>query len=296
VSSIQSLSFWQQDQNYWSQAASQAQSAAQSDALINVIGDAVTSQSKGLASIATQEALTRTNNSLTAALKSALAQTQSSTSSAANSTTSSSASSNSSSTTSSSAAPTPATGTGTVPLTANTSLLTLGIPQNGDISVSDGTNTTTYISTGSDTVSDLLNAINTNAYGNAQVNAYLNPSGDLVIAAQNTADPVLVGGTFASSIGFGVENNTFQPTTPAASTTSSSSGASSSGATSSSNTSATPSSSGTTGSETSSTGSSSSTTPAATLLNSAYQLQTGGTAELLLASSGSSGTLLNMLA
>jgi hypothetical protein len=32
------------------------------------------------------------------------------------------------------------------------------------------------------------------------------------------------------------------------------------------------------------------------LLNSAYALQTGGTAEILLASSGSGGTLLNLLA
>jgi hypothetical protein len=45
-------------------------------------------------------------------------------------------------------------------------LLTLGILAGGAITVSDGTNTTTYKSTGKDT-GDLLNAINKNAYGNA---------------------------------------------------------------------------------------------------------------------------------
>ncbi len=60
-----------------------------------------------------------------------------------------------------------------MPLTASTSLVTLGIIAKGTITVGDGTNTTTYASTGSDTVGDLLNAINKNAYGNAQVAAWL---------------------------------------------------------------------------------------------------------------------------
>ena len=47
-----------------------------------------------------------------------------------------------------------------MPLSANTALLTLGIPKNGTITVSDGTNTTTFASTGTDTVGDLINAIN----------------------------------------------------------------------------------------------------------------------------------------
>lgn len=303
IVSIQSLSFWQQDQQFWSQAQSQAQSQSQSAALIDTMSSALTTESQGLASIANQQALTRTNSALTAAVQAALQQSStsstgsSSTGSSSTGSTSSSGSASSGSGSSGTPTPaTPATGTGTVPLTNGTSLLTLGIPQNGDISVSDGTNTTTYVSTGSDTVGDLLNAINTtDVYGNAQVNAYLNPSGNLVITAQNTTDPVLVSGTFASNIGFGVTNDSFEPTAASSSSTSSSNGAGSTGASSGSGT---PAASGTTGSTSSSasTSGSSSTLPAASLFNSAYQLQTGGTAELLLASSGSSGTLLNLLA
>ena len=55
--SIQSLSFFQQDQNYWNQSQSVSQSLAQSDALITAMGTAMTNQASGLASIANQEAL-----------------------------------------------------------------------------------------------------------------------------------------------------------------------------------------------------------------------------------------------
>ena len=179
--SIGSISFWQQDQNYWTQAQTQSQASSASTSLITAIGSLSTNEAKGLASIATQEAITRTNNQLVAALKSAVAASQGT---------------STSSTTSSAAPPTPqaATGTGTVPLTTGTSLLTLGIPPSGTITVSDGTNTTTYTSTGTDTVGDLIAAINTSGPKNAQANAYLNSSGHLVITAQNNTDTISVGG------------------------------------------------------------------------------------------------------
>ena len=206
MSSIGSAtSFWQQDQNYWSQAQQTAQTQTASDSLITDMGTLMTNQVKGLASIATKEALTRTNNQLTAALKSAIAQTTGSTSS----------SSNGSSNTPAPATPTEATGTGTVPLLATTSLMALGIPPNSGISVSDGTYTTTYNTTGTDTVGDLINAINnTTQSNNAQVNAYLNTSGNLVISALNNTNSVSVTGLFAQNIGFGPQNDSFSPPPP----------------------------------------------------------------------------------
>ncbi len=265
--SIQSLSFWQQDQAFWSQAQSQAKASASSSALITAMGSAMTNEAKGLASIANKTALTRVNNQLTAALKSALQASQASSSASSSSSTSSTTGS-------------PAIGTGTVPLSATTSLLTLGIVPNGTITVSDGTNTTTYASTGTDTVGDLINAINNpNIATNALVKASLSASGHLVLTGSNDNVSVSVGGLFASNVGFGPKNDNFQPTAPASSTTGSSSSSSS----------------GTNGT----TGSSSTiapSAPAASLVNSAYALQTGGTAEFLLASGGAGGTLLNLLA
>jgi Flagellin hook IN motif len=267
--SIQSLSFWQQDQNFWNQAQAQAQASAASDALIGAMGSLMANEAKGLASIANKTALDRVNSQLTAALQSALQTAQQASSdSSASSTTGA-----------------PAVGTGTVPLSSTTSLLTLGIPQNGTITVSDGTNTTTYASTGSDTVGDLINAINNpNVATDAQVTASLNAHGQLVLTGNNKSVSISVGGVFASSIGFGAKNDSFLPTAPASSSSSSST-ASSSAATSAT--------SGTTGS----TGTSASASaPTASLFNSAYALQTSGTAETLLASSGLSGSLVNLLA
>jgi flagellar hook protein FlgE len=60
----------------------------------------------------------------------------------------------------------PATGTGTNTMLATTTLLSLGINSGDQITVSDGTNTTTYTSTGSDTVQDLMDYINSGASGN----------------------------------------------------------------------------------------------------------------------------------
>jgi hypothetical protein len=280
MSSIGSAtSFWQQDQNYWSQAQQTAQTQTASDSLITDMGTLMTNQVKGLASIATKEALTRTNNQLTAALKSAIAETTGSTSS----------SSNGSSNTPAPATPTEATGTGTVPLLATTSLMALGIPPNSGISVSDGTYTTTYNTTGTDTVSDLINAINdTTQSNNAQVNAYLNTSGNLVISALNNTNSVSVTGLFAQNIGFGPQNDSFSPPPPPSSSNASTSatGASPSSSTSSSSTtnssSSTSSSSGTPTS--SSNGKTSTGTSSSGLLNSALALQTGGTAATLLSS------------
>ena len=276
MSSIGSAtSFWQQDQNYWSQAQQTAQTQTASDSLITDMGTLMTNQVKGLASIATQEALTRTNNQLTAALKSAIAQTTGSTSSSSN--------------TPAPATPSEATGTGTVPLLATTSLMALGIPPNSGISVSDGTYTTTYNTTGTDTVGDLINAINnTTQSNNAQVNAYLNTSGHLVISALNNTNSVSVTGLFAQNIGFGPQNDSFSPPPPPSSSNASTSttGASTSSSTSSSSTtnssSSTSSSSGTSAS--SSTAKTSTGTSSSGLLNSALALQTGGTAATLLSS------------
>ena len=267
IGSIGSVSFWQQDQNNWNQAQVQAQTSAASDALITAMGNLMTNKVAGLASIANQEALDRVNAQLTAGLQSALQASQS-------------ASSPNASTTGA-----PAIGTGTVPLSPTTSLLTLGIPPNGTITVSDGTNETLYASTGSDTVGDLINAINNQSIAtNAQVTASLNDRGQLVLTGNNKAVPISVGGLFASDVGFGDKNDSFQPTAPTPSSSSSSATSSSSSSPASS-----------TGSASNSTGSSAN--PAAistaTLFNSSYALQTSGTAETLLASSGA---LLNVLA
>lgn len=268
IGSIGSISFWQQDQNYWSnvQAENQAQSA--STALISSMGAAVSNEAQGIASITNKEALDRVNAQLTAALQSAVQASQGTSSSGATSPTTGS----------------PATGTGTVPLSPTTALLTLGIPQNGTITVSDGTNTTTYASTGTDTVGDLIYAINNpNIAANAQVTATLNSSGQLVLTGKNDTNSISVGGVFASNVGFSANNDSFQPTAPTPSFSSSSSSTASSSTSTASNSAA----SSTAGSSASSTG---------ILNNSALALQTGSTAETLLSNSGLTGSLVDLLA
>lgn len=276
--SVQSLSFWQQDQNFWSQGKTQAQASAASDALITTMGSAVTNEVRGLASIANKSALDRVNTALTAAIQSVLQQSQSGSSTSSSS---SSSSTSSASGSSSSSGPAPATGIGTVPLSATTSLLTLGIPPSGTITVNDGTNTTTYASSGTDTVGDVINAINNpNVATDAQVTASLDASGHLVLTGKNDTVPISVGGVFASDVGFGPKNNSFQPvaaTSSAAGPSTSSASSSSSGA----------------GAPSTTAGNNSST---ATLFNSAAALQTGGTAAVLLASGGAAGSLVNLLA
>jgi hypothetical protein len=295
VGSVGSISFWQQDQNYWTQAQQNDQTQSESTTVISQMFNATANLSNGLSSIANQTALSRVNNALTAAVQSALqSETGSATSSASSSSSSSTASSSSSSSSTSSSsippvAAAPASGTGTVPLTTNTSLFTLGILRHGSISVSDGTNTTNYTSTGTDTVGDLINAINANAYGNANVAAGLNGSGQLVITSKDDTDTVTIGGTYAPNIGFGAGNQAFSPTTPPSSASTSSGSA---GTSSSSSPSTSSSSSGASTSSASTSTSTSSGIP----VNSAFALQTSGTAELLLAGNGLAGSLLDLLA
>lgn len=252
-----STSFWQQDQNYWSQQQSEAQSTAAENDLVSVMSSAQTTKETGLSKIANQEALSRVNNEIAADEKLLSSSSGSTSSGSSGSSTSSSPY---------------ATGTGTVPLSMSTPLSTLGIPPNGTVAVSDGTNTTTYTSTGTDTIADLIGAINANAPGNAYVSASLNGSGKLVITAKNTTETITVSGTFASDVGFGNGNTTFKPA-PKSSTTSSSS----------------------TNSSASSTSNSGSTAKSTAGVVSAASLNTIS-AESVLSQSGVTGSLVDMLA
>jgi len=278
--SVGSGSFWQQDQNFWARSQQITQAQTLSSTVIDQMFGASSTLTTGLASIANQTALDRVNTALSAAVQGALNPASSgSTASSSTSSTASSASSSSNAAASSAKPPVvsaAAIGTGTVPLTSGTSLLGLGFLTRGNFSVSDGTFTTTYQSTGTDTVGDLIGAINSGAPGNALVRAWLNGSGNLVITSQNKNDTVTVSGDYAAALGFGSTNATFAPTKPppishpvVSSSTSATSGSASK----------------------------STATPASGIsANSALALQTGGTAELLLASSGSAGSLLNILA
>src|SRR5580692_8705294 len=279
--SVGSGSFWQQDQNFWARSQQITQAQTLSSTVIDQMFGASSTLTTGLASIANQTALDRVNTALSAAVQGAL-KPGSTGSTASSSTSSTAASSTPSFAKSSAAAPVvgaPATGTGTVPLTSGTSLLGLGFLTRGNFSVSDGTFTTTYQATGTDTVGDLISAINSGAPGNAQVRAWLNGSGNLVITSLNKFNTVSVSGDYAAALGFGNTNATFAPVTPPPVShpvvSSSPSGANAGS---------------------SATGGSSSKSTSGFANNSALALQTGGTAELLLASSGSAGSLLNILA
>jgi hypothetical protein len=265
-----STSFWQQDQSYWQQASSNDSSISATDSVINAISSAETSKGKGLASIANQSALNRTDSDLEAAIQSILS----------GNTGSSSSSSTSSSTSSSSTSPAPATGTGTAVLSTSTSLSTLGIPAGATISVTASGDTTRYTSTGSDTVGDLMQTLNQDLVGNAPVTASLSSSGRLVLTAKNDTAMITVGGIYASNIGFGGTNNNFSPTkgTSSASSTSSSTTASKSTSTSSSTS--------------KSTSTSTSTKKSYTTLAS----ETSSSAASVLSDSGAGGTLVDMLA
>jgi len=278
--SVGSGSFWQQDQNFWARSQQITQAQTLSSTVIDQMFGASSTLTTGLASIANQTALDRVNTALSAAVQGAL--NPGSTGSTASSSTSSTASSASSSSSAAASSATPpvvsaaAIGTGKVPLTSGTPLLGLGFLTRGNFTVSDGTFTTTYQATGTDTVGDLIGAINSGAPGNAQVRAWLNGSGNLVITSQNKNDTVTVSGDYAAALGFGSTNATFAPTKPppishpvvSSSTSATSGSASKSTATPTSGISA----------------------------NSALALQTGGTAELLLASSGLAGSIVNILA
>ena len=168
--SVGSVSFWQQDQNYWNQSQSQSQN---SDAVITTISSAMTSLSSGLASIYNQEALTRTNNALTAAIQSELQQTQSASS------TGSSSGSEFVQFFNKRVVVLILIGVFICRLTGNRNrhgaahrkhpAVDPANSPNSAITVSDGTQSTTYTTTGTDTVTNLIGAINANVYGNAQV-------------------------------------------------------------------------------------------------------------------------------
>jgi len=108
-----------------------------------------------------------------------------------------------------------ATGTGSIGgLTAGTTLSSLGINTGDQITVSDGTNTTTYtVPAGppAPTVNDLITAING---GSANVHAALSSGGNLVLTGTTGIASITVGGTATAdaAIGFGAGQNSFEPT------------------------------------------------------------------------------------
>ena len=283
---VGSISFYQQDQNYWNQQQSESQATSAQDSLINVMASAESNLSTGLARIANETALKRVNSQLSAAVQSALqslGDTALPSSSASTGSSSSSISSPAGSASSSSAPSSPATGTSRASVSTSTSLLTLGIPAGGTITISAGTGMTTYASTGTDTVGDMMNAINADFVGNAAVTASLNRNGQLVITSKNDTDTVTVSGIYASNTGFGVGNDTFKPTKTAANSANSSSSPASSSSTG--NTSPTASSTST------STNSSTNRSTVPTILS-----ENMSTAASILSASGASGSLVDMLA
>jgi hypothetical protein len=266
-------SFWQQDQSYWQQAQENDNSTSATDSVINAIGSAETNLGKGLASIANQTALSRVKTQLSAAIQNILN---------GNTGSSSSSSSGASSSSSSNSSSSPATGTGTAALSISTPLSLLGILAGGTITIGAGANMTTYRSTGTDTVGDLMNAINANDFGNAAVSASLSRDGRLVLTSKNDTDTITVGGIYASNIGFAVGNQTFTPTKgkPSASTASRGTGTSAPTANAASGSS--------NGNPTSrANGKKSYSTEASEMLSSASSL---------LSDSGDGGTLVDMLA
>ncbi len=108
-----------------------------------------------------------------------------------------------------------AVGTGTVSnLTDATTLSSLGFATNDTVKIGDGSNTTTYTVTGTSTVGDLINAINSGASNNAAVTASLS-SGNLVLTGNNDTATVTVATTgtgTAAELGFGSGNDTFDST------------------------------------------------------------------------------------
>jgi len=289
---VSGISFYQQDQNYWSQAQAQSQASSADDSLINVIGTAMTDEAKGEASIANGIALKRVNSELSAAVQAALqSQSGSSSSSSSGSSTSPSASSSPSSSASSTGAA--AVGVGTVPLTTGTSLSSLGILPGGTFTVTTGNDTTTYTSTGTDTIGDLIDALNIDLPTNAQVTASLNSEGQLVLAARNKTDLITVGGSGidATAIGFGVGNDSFSPKLPSASASSSSSSSSTSSSSGSSSSAPASTSSAKSSSAASAKSSKKSTTSVSSLAEEGTSTAAG-----ILSADGVSGSLVDMLA
>ncbi len=281
-------SFWQQDQNYWQQAQENDNTTAASTSIIGAISTAETNLGKGLASIANETALNRVNSQITSIVEQALQSSGSSTSSSSSG--SSAGTSGSSSSGASSSSGSPATGTGTVPVTTSTSLATLGILPGGTITVGTGADVTTYTSTGTDTVADLINAINIDLPTNANVTASLNAKGQLVLTSRDDTSSIIVGGSGndAADIGFGVGNNSFLP--KAASSSAGSTGSSTASSNSSTDSSSTAS---------NASSKSSSTSKSASKSAQSYKTvssEMASSAASLLSDSGVGGTLVDMLA
>jgi hypothetical protein len=260
-----STSFWDDDQAFFSSQRSASSQQAATNSVINAIASAETNLGKGMASIANATALNRVNTQLSSAIQSVLS----------GNTTSTPSSTTSSAAKSTATAAVPATGTGKASVSVSTPLSILNIPAGSTLSFSSGGKTTSYASTGSDTVGDLLLAINTNLPDNAPITAALNKQGDIVLTAKNTTNLITVSGTFAPNIGFGGSNQTFKPTAG----TASSSPAASTPAPATTSTAAT------------STASSTSTKAFPTLA-----METSASAVSVLADSGVSGSLVDMLA
>jgi flagellar hook protein FlgE len=110
-----------------------------------------------------------------------------------------------------------ASGTGSVSTSTSATLASLGINSGDQITINDGVNSVfTYTSTGSDTVANLISAINAAHTGNTlNVSAALSggSTGNLVLTGTNGTASITVGGTATadSAIGFGAGANSFQP-------------------------------------------------------------------------------------
>ncbi len=103
-----------------------------------------------------------------------------------------------------------ATGTGSqdLPLGAATTMASLGMSVGQQITVFDGTSTTTYTMAAGDKISDLVTAIGAGA---AQVTATVTGN-RLVLTSASAVIPITVGGAGAGAVGFASGNDTFQPT------------------------------------------------------------------------------------
>jgi flagellar hook protein FlgE len=102
------------------------------------------------------------------------------------------------------------TGSTLLPSGAATTLASLGMTVGQQITVNDGTNTTTFtMAANTDTIATLNAAINGGA---ANVTASVSAGNQLVLTGGNFTDPITVGGNGAADVGFGVGQNNFQPT------------------------------------------------------------------------------------
>jgi flagellar hook protein FlgE len=102
------------------------------------------------------------------------------------------------------------TGSTLLPSGAATTLASLGMTVGQQITVYDGTNTTTFtMAANTDTIATLNAAING---GTANVTASVSAGNQLVLTGGNFTDPITVGGNGAADVGFGVGQNNFQPT------------------------------------------------------------------------------------